>query len=138
MPHPFSRNLCETRVGQKFRVGSDEYELGGKLGDGAAGLVRKVRRIQDDMELAVKFLAPDPKYIDEDVFDDVAARFRREGQRGPQLRHQGLVTVHAYEENTNGSAFAGGCPKNPFILMEIVKGRTLEDFIKKVQSSNAI
>jgi serine/threonine protein kinase len=99
--------------------------------------VRKARRVQDDMEFAVKFLAPDPKYIDEDVFDDVAARFRREGQRGPQLRHQGLVTVHAYEENEDGSAFAGRCPKNPFILMEIVKGRTLEDFIRKLQSSKS-
>jgi len=131
MPHPLSRDLCNSKVGQIFTVRGVEYDLAGKLGDGAAGIVRKVRRISDEVELAIKFLAPDPKYIDEAVFDDVAARFRREGQRGPQLKHEGLVAIHAYEENGDGSAFVSRHPKNPFILMEIVKGCTLEDFIKR-------
>jgi serine/threonine-protein kinase len=131
MPHPLSRNLCDPELGQCFSVKGVEYTLAGKLGDGAAGIVRKVRRVRDDTEFAIKFLAPDPKYIDEDVFDDVAARFRREGQRGPELRHQGLVTIYAYEENVDGGAFAQGNPKNPFILMEIVRGSTLEDYIRR-------
>ena len=130
-PHPLSRSLCNPGVGQKFSASGSEYVLGGKLGDGAAGIVRRAYRVQDDAEFAVKFLAPDPKYIDEAVFDDVATRFRREGQRGLQLRHEGLVTIHAFEENRKGEAFVGGGPKNPFIVMEIVKGRTLEDLIRR-------
>jgi hypothetical protein len=71
-------------------VGKEEYELEGKIGDGAVGLVRRARRVKDGIIRAIKFLAPDPKYIEESSFDDVAARFRREGERGSQL-----VAVHA-------------------------------------------
>src|SRR5580704_71047 len=85
-PHPLGRSFCIPELGQKFRAGGCDYVLAGKLGDGAAGIVRKARRVTDHAESAIKFLAPDPKYIDEAVFDDVAARFRREGQRGLQLR----------------------------------------------------
>jgi hypothetical protein len=81
MVHWLSRSRCKPESGQKFMVDGSEYVLRGKVGDGAAALVRKVQRVSDGAELAIKFLAPDPKYIDEAVFDDVAARFRREGQR---------------------------------------------------------
>jgi serine/threonine protein kinase len=131
MPHSLCRDLCRPAVDQEFSLHGVQYVLAGKLGDGAAGVVRRARRISDNAEFAIKFLAPDPKYIDESVFDDVAARFRREGQRGSQLRHQRLVTIYAYEENADGSAFSDRQPKNPFILMEIIKGRTLEEFIRR-------
>jgi serine/threonine-protein kinase len=131
MAHWLSRDRCKPESGQKFTVGSAEYVLHGKLGDGAAALVRKVQRVSDGAELAIKFLAPDPKYIDEDVFDDVAARFRREGQRSQKLVHENLVRIHAYEDNDGGKAFAKGWPRNPFILMEQVKGSTLESYIRR-------
>jgi serine/threonine protein kinase len=105
--------------------------LGGKLGDGAAALVRRAQKIGDHREFAIKFLAPDPKYINEAVFDDVAARFRREGERSQKLSHGSLVQIHAYEENKNGNAFGSGGPKNPFIVMEEVKGNTLENYIRR-------
>lgn len=130
MDHPLSRSACNPVSGQAFAVGGTMYHLAGKLGDGATGLVRKAIRQPDGAEFAVKFLAPDPKYIDEAVFDDVAVRFQREGQRGAQLRHPSLVVVHAYAANSNREAFFQCGPSNPFILMEIVKGRTLEDLIR--------
>jgi len=114
MAHPLSRRYCKPVVGQKFVVNGVEYVLRGKLGNGAAGLVRRVRRVHDDSEWALKFLAPDPKYIDESVFDDVAVRFRREGQRGPQLSHPGLVAIHAYVENRGGRRLLGRPPEAPF------------------------
>ncbi|MBI4164556.1 MAG: serine/threonine protein kinase [Acidobacteria bacterium] len=126
-----SRKYCKPVAGQKFTVDGVEYIVGGKVGDGAAGLVRKARRIRDEADFAIKFLAPDPKYIDESVFDDVAARFRREGRRAPQLSHPGLVAILAYEDNTGGARFSAGSPKNPFILMEMVKGTTLESYIRR-------
>jgi serine/threonine protein kinase len=129
LAHPLSRKFCNPSVGQKFAVNGIDYTLGGKLGDGCAGVVRKVRRVGDGAEFAIKFLAPDPKYIDESTFDDVATRFRREGQRGPQLTHEALVAIRAYDEN--GAAFSAGRPKNPFILMELVKGTTLQNYITR-------
>ena len=94
-------------------VDGRSYVLGGSLGDGAAGLVRKATG-HDDQEYAVKFLAPDPKYIEESSFNDVAARFRREGGRGAYLDHPHLIRIHAYCENEDGGAFESSEPKNPF------------------------
>src|SRR5262245_57060078 len=99
MDHPLSRRHCKPVFGQKFSANGQDYLLAGKLGNGAAGLVRRVRLQRDGTEFAIKFLAPDPKYIDIAAFDDVAARFKREGCRGPQLEHPGLVEVRAYVEN---------------------------------------
>jgi serine/threonine protein kinase len=80
--------------------------------------------------VAVKFFAPDAKYIEEDAFDEVAERFRREGQRGAGLRHEHLVTVLAYEDNADGARFEGEGVRNPFIVMEFVGGHTLESLIR--------
>jgi serine/threonine-protein kinase len=132
MLHPLTRSRCHPSRGQRFFVNKEEYELEGELGDGAAGVVRRVRRLRDGAKRAVKFLAPDPKYIDPEVFDDVAARFRREGQRGPFLDHPSLVKVYAFVENEGGAAFSGGLPKNPFILMQAFAGHTLEGYIRKL------
>lgn len=115
-----------------FSIGSERYRLGGKLGDGATGVVRRAAKIDGSGPLAVKFLAPDPKYIDVEAFDDVASRFRREGQRGAGLDHPNLVQVHAHVENPDGSAFScEGAPKNPFLLLEYVGGGSLESSIRR-------
>jgi serine/threonine-protein kinase len=108
----------------------------GSLGDGAVGLVRKARHLASGRIVAVKVLAPDPKYIDVAAFDDVEQRFKREGLRGAHLRHENLVEVVAYEENQHGTCFDSGRVKNPFIVMEYVRGRTLESMIKKIGSSS--
>jgi hypothetical protein len=46
---------------QTFFVDDDQYTLGGKLGDGAIGLVRRATNTRTDKTVAIKFLAPDPK-----------------------------------------------------------------------------
>lgn len=76
MAHRLSRDLCKPKAGLIFHVGGHEYKLGGKVGDGAAGLVRRATRRTGNRLRAIKFLAPDPKYIEVSAFDDVAARFR--------------------------------------------------------------
>ena len=43
--------------------------------------------------MAVKLLAPDPKYIDVAAFGDVEQRFKREGQRGAHLRDENLIEL---------------------------------------------
>jgi serine/threonine protein kinase len=131
MSHPLSRTFCQPNAGTRFKLGDDEYELAGKIGDGAIGLVRKVVRIRDKVTLAIKFLAPDPKYIEESSFDDVAARFKREGERGAKLSSPHLVTVHQYQPNSEGTIF-GQELKNPFLMMEYVVGKTLESYIRNL------
>lgn len=130
MAHLFSRETFNVQAGQRFKIGRYEYTLGGIVGDGAIGVVRKATRIDNNALRAVKFLAPDPKYVDENVFDDVAARFKREGERGARLRHPHVVTIEGYSENKNGSAFEGSGPPNPLLMMEFIHGKTLESYIR--------
>jgi serine/threonine protein kinase len=115
-----------------FEARSREYELLGKIGDGAVGLVRKARDRKSNRVVAVKFLAPDPKYIDVQAFDEVAGRFKREGIRGAALTHDHLIKILAYEDNTGGECFRRKGMGNPFIVMEFVRGRTAESLIKSL------
>lgn len=135
--HKLARYRCRPRLGQRFTARGHKYEFLGSLGDGAVGLVRKARNLATDRIVAVKVLAPDPKYIDVAAFDDVAQRFQREGTRGAHLRDGNLVDIIAYEDNENGSCFESSTGvKNPFIVMEFVGGRTLESLIKRISSSS--
>lgn len=131
MGHFLSRSNCILKTGSYFRAGDEEFALNGEIGDGAVGIVRKATRTSDGRIYAVKFLAPDPKYIDEAVFEDVAERFKREGDRGLNLEFPYLVRIYSYCDNEDGSAFEIKSPKNPFILMEHVQGRSLESQIRK-------
>ena len=63
MSHPLVRSKCRPNSGQRFEGNGQQYELRGRLGDGAAGLVRKGCCISTNKTIAVKFLAPDPKYV---------------------------------------------------------------------------
>ena len=131
--HFLDRERCKPKARMLFSAGGREYRLGGKIGDGAAGIVRKATEIASGEEVAVKFLAPDPKYIDRKAFDDVAQRFRREGTRGAGLVHENLVKIIAYEENTDGDNFKSKEVRNPFLVMEFIPGRTLESLIKNLE-----
>lgn len=98
--------------------------------------MRKAINKRTGRSVAVKILAPDPKYIDEDAFDDVRQRFRREGIRGAGLEHENLVKIYAFEDNVDGECFAARTVKNPFIVMEFVRGATVESLIKKLGGSS--
>lgn len=132
--HPLSRNLLKARKGQVFTAKGIEYELLGMIGNGAAGVVRKARVRSTGQVRAVKFLAPDPKYIDPNAFDDVAQRFRREGIRGAELDHENLVKIIAYEDNAEGACFGHGAVTNPFLVMEYTRGCTLESILLRTSS----
>ena len=123
MPHPLSRILCRPQTDQQFTVDGETYKLGGKIGDGAVGLVRKASRIRDNRVFAIKFLAPDPKYIEESAFDDVATRFTREGERGRKLDCPFLLKIH----DTSKTQMAKlAILRKSILTMELVGGKTLE------------
>ena len=134
--HKMARYRCRPHAGQKFIARGKAYEFAGKIGDGAVGLVRKATDLKTGATVAVKVLAPDPKYIDPAAFDDVEQRFKREGSRGAHLRDDNLVTIIAYEDNEQGCCFEKARVKNPFIVMEFVRGRTLESLIKKLGATS--
>jgi serine/threonine-protein kinase len=135
--HRLIRHQCHPHVGQHFVAKNCKYKFLGRIGDGAVGLVRKAEDLESGRTVAVKLLAPDPKYIDIAAFDDVEQRFQREGTRGARLRHENLVQILAYEENSNGSCFEGGAVKNPFIVMEYIRGGTLESLIRRLGSESS-
>ncbi len=137
MLHDLSRSECRIRAGMLFDAKGEQYEIEGELGDGAVGIVRKAIRKKDSAKFAVKFLAPDPKYIDESVFEDVSARFKREGERGANLQHPNLLKIFAYFENEDGSNFESDYPVNPFLLMERINGKTLHSYITWIQEVSA-
>lgn len=134
--HKMARYRCRPHAGQRFTADGRLYEFAGKIGDGAVGLVRKATDLKTDAIVAVKVLAPNPKYIDPAAFDDVEQRFKREGSRGAHLRDESLVEIIAYEDNLQGSCFEKARVKNPFIVMEFVKGRTLESLIRRLAASS--
>lgn len=133
--HKLARFRCRPHSGQRFTARRRSYEFLGKIGDGAVGLVRKARDLESGAIVAVKVLAPDPKYIDPDAFDDVEQRFKREGSRGAYLSDENLVKIIAYEANEDGVCFKDSRVKNAFIVMEFIQGRTLESLIKKLGAS---
>lgn len=131
----FLRDNLNATTSQIFVSRGREYILGGEIGDGAIGIVRRANDRLTKERFAVKFLAPEPKYIDLSSFEDIYARFKHEGKKGAALSHEHLVQVLAYEENENGANFPDGKgPSNPFILMEYIQGTTLEKFLQKRSS----
>ncbi len=134
--HPLSRDACNPAEGMTFRAGGRRYVLGGKIGDGAVGLVRRATDANSGTIRAIKFLAPDPKYIEESSFDDVAGRFRHEGERGAHLEHDCLVKIVTHEQNDKGKCFECRTVKNPFIVMDCVRGHTLESLIRHLGKTN--
>ncbi len=129
--HRFSRDAHRGEVGQSFNAGGRHYLLMGGVDNGAIGIVRKARDVNTQEVVAVKFLAPEFRYIEASSWNDIRERFRREGQKGTALEYDNLVKIRAYEENEEASNFQDASyPWNPFIVMEYIQGKTLESFIK--------
>ena len=94
---------------------ADRYELGAVLGSGGMGrvLVARDRKLQRDV--AIKLLSaamPDP---------DVLQRFEREVLAAGSLQHPNVVAVFD----------AGDDRGRPFLVTELLKGRTLRERLKR-------
>ncbi len=99
------------------------YELGELLGRGGMAEVRKGVDTRLGRTVAVKRLRTD--LASDATFQ---ARFRREAQSSASLNHPSIVAVYDTGEElaTDGTDVA-----QPYIVMEMVEGRTLRDVLRE-------
>jgi|LNFM01.1.fsa_nt_gb serine/threonine protein kinase len=103
----------DARIG---RVLADRYRIDGLLGRGAMGVVYRGTHELLGGPIAVKFLhGPWAKLA------EYRARFKREAQLLAKLRHPGLVSVLDYGEDEG----------TPYLVMELLVGRTLREEMRK-------
>jgi hypothetical protein len=94
------------------RVGG--YRLLRSLGSGGMGTVYEAEDTASGRRVALKLISPDYTGSDE-----VVERFRREGRLASTLSHPRCVFVLAADEEAG----------RPYIVMELMPGRTLEDAV---------
>jgi serine/threonine protein kinase len=122
----FHRHQLRAAVDQQFSAGGQVYRLAGVVSQGVVGVIRKARAVATGELVAVKFFAPQARYLEILSFQTLYMQFYNEGTYGQQLAHPQLARILAFEENRDGRAFivAGG-PVNPLIVMEWVPGKSL-------------
>ncbi len=91
---------------------ADRYELGELVGSGGMGEVYAARDTRLDRPVALKFLRKDMASQ-----DDLRDRFEAEARAAGRLTHANVVGVFDSGEHEG----------NPFIVMELLSGRTLAD-----------
>lgn len=96
---------------------SGRYEILSHIGEGGMGIVYKARHLSLGRLVAVKVMI-------EDLARDNAAlqRFQREARVLSAVEHPNLILVHDFGETEN---------KQPFLVMELLEGKTLEEIIEK-------
>jgi serine/threonine-protein kinase len=96
------------------RIG--RYQVIERIGRGAMGLVYRARDESMNREVALKVLTAD---IEDDP--DIRARFHREAEAAARLSHPNIITI--YDVGEDGDRF--------FIVMELLRGSILRDYIKQ-------
>ena len=103
------------------RLLGDRYEVNEVLGRGGMATVRSARDRPFGRDVAVKELraglASDPTFQE---------RFRREAQASGNLNHPNIVSVYDTGEAKDPTSGVSV----PYIVMELVKGRTLRDILR--------
>ncbi|GAB3654831.1 hypothetical protein GCM10027589_13730 [Actinocorallia lasiicapitis] len=107
-------------VAQVGRLVAGQYRLMEKIGRGGFGVVWRAHDERLDREVAVKELYL-PAYLAEGQRRERRTRSLREARSAARIDHRGAVTVYDVVEEDD-------CP---FIVMEYLDGRSLEDVVKQ-------
>src|SRR5712671_1810885 len=92
------------------------YQLEKRLGQGGMGVVFKARHIFLKTQHAIKIILPDLVGND----PNLVTRFRQEAMAAAAIRHQNIISV---------SDFGVVRGTMPFLVMEFVQGRSLQDIL---------
>lgn len=113
------RNVYDKSRGQKGSF-DKKYKIIGKIVDGGMGRIFKAIRNEDKKPVAIKFLMLE-ELTKNNNRERIIARFRREGDLlTKRLNHPNIVEAFEYGENDG----------EYFLIMEYVKGGTVNDLIK--------
>lgn len=96
----------------------DEYEMGELIGRGGFGRVHKIHHRRLDIEFAIKLFSP---FFSEHS-DGSIDRFFREARILFKLNHPNIIRVY----------HVGMYKRQPYIRMELFKGSTLNEVLKKL------
>jgi serine/threonine protein kinase len=102
-------------VGSIIKSGGDSFEILSELGRGGMGVVYKARQASMAREVAVKMVNA------QEMDAESIQRFAREARAVGQLNHPNIVTVYTIELGQ----------QNPFIVMELVHGKSLSQILKE-------
>ncbi|MBO2447915.1 serine/threonine protein kinase [Actinomadura barringtoniae] len=102
------------------RVLAARYRLSELLGQGGMGAVWRAYDEQLKREVAVKELRLPEGFTDAER-ESWIARLDREASAAARLKHPGIITVHDRVTGDDG---------RPWIVMELVHGRSLDDLIR--------
>jgi formylglycine-generating enzyme required for sulfatase activity len=94
----------------------DRYEITGKLGEGGMGVVYRAFDATLAREVAIKLIRREVL-----ANPETRKRFDHEAMAAGMLKHPGIVTIYDRGE------FEG----QPFLVMELVEGRTLDSLVKE-------
>ncbi len=91
----------------------DRYELGRELGRGSFGVVHEARDLDRDRLVAFKVVRPGKSEV-------AADQLRREADTIARLSHPNLVAL----------LDAGRCEAGPYLVLELLRGRTLKERLR--------
>jgi serine/threonine protein kinase len=93
----------------------DVYTIEGELGGGAMGVVLVATDRVLGRKVAIKLIRSNLRA------DDFRERFRLEARAMALVSHPNVVTIHAFGEHEG----------SPFMVMELVEGQTLDDWLEE-------
>lgn len=105
-----------------------EFELIRKLGEGGMGVVWLARQQSLARVVALKLLRAEAA-----LSAGAGERFTREARAVAKLRHAGIVAIHAMGEAQG--CIEGVSGRFPFIAMEFVEGKGLDEALKEARDS---
>ncbi|MDH6135900.1 serine/threonine protein kinase [Kitasatospora sp. MAA4] len=114
-----SARPAEPAVESTQRMLAGRYELGERLGRGGMGTVWRAKDRMLDREVAVKELTV--SHLPEEDLAILQSRMKQEARAAARIKHPGVITIHDVLEQDG----------RPWIVMELVDGRSLADVISQ-------